>query len=275
MATLEQTLELMKNRKICYQDISEDNKDNAVCPICNGMEFILKRNEYGIDSAVPCKCREEAIMKRKRNFADIPETFKNHTLENFDTQMYKLEDSKIQMDGIMKVIKYYLEDFKKQQENGMGLYFFSGTKGSGKTRMAASIANELLKDHQVKFATSPTILAEIKKTYDRESGNNVQTEYQLLDYLITSEILIIDDFGTEKITGWVNEKFYQIINERYIAKKVTIFTSNEEPGKTGYDTRITNRIIERTYPVKFPEESVRIALAHKQQNEFMDKAFKG
>ena len=246
-----------------------------MCPICNGMEFILKRNASGIDYATPCKCREEAIMKRKRNFADIPETFKNHTLENFDTQIYTLEDSKIQMAGILKVIKYYLEDFKKQQENGMGLYFFSGTKGSGKTRMAASIANELLKEYQVKFSTSPAILAEIKKTYDRESGNNVQTEYQLLDYLITSEILIIDDFGTEKITGWVNEKFYQIINERYIAKKVTIFTSNEEPGKTGYDTRITNRIIERTYPVKFPEESVRISIAYKQQNEFMDKAFKG
>lgn len=275
METLEQTLELMKKRKICYQDISESNKDNAVCPICNGMEFILKRNANGIEYATPCKCREEAIMKRKRNFADIPETFKNHTLENFDTQIYTLEDSKIQMAGILKVIKYYLEDFKKQQENGMGLYFFSGTKGSGKTRMAASIANELLKEYQVKFSTSPAILAEIKKTYDRESGNNFQTEYQLLDYLITSEILIIDDFGTEKITGWVNEKFYQIINERYIAKKVTIFTSNEEPGKTGYDTRITNRIIERTYPVKFPEESVRISLAYKQQNEFMDKAFKG
>ena len=48
----------------------------------------------------------------------------------------------------------YLEDFGTQREQGMGLFIWSRTKGSGKTRIAAGIANELMKSYAVKFAVS-------------------------------------------------------------------------------------------------------------------------
>ena len=234
--------------------------------------------------AESCKCRDEEIKKRRKKFAEIPEAFRDNTIDTFDVNIYKSDKSKEEIGFCMRMVMFYLENFEKQQESGMGLYLFSKTKGSGKTRMAASIANELLKDHQVKFATSQNILAEIKKTYERKKNfehdrynddERIETESQVLDYLITSEILIIDDFGTERITGWVNEKFYQIINERYISKKVTIFTSNEDVTSSGYDTRITNRIQERTYPIRFPEESVREILAENSRNDFMMGMLRG
>lgn len=227
-------------------------------------------NENG--NAVPCKCREGEIRKRRSNFAEIPEAFKDHTIKNFDTDIYKLDKSKMMINAVLKAVRYYIDDFEKQKENGMGLYLFSRTKGSGKTRMVASIANELLNNYQVKFATSPAIIAEIRGTYDKNSSV-CQTESQLLDFLITSEILVIDDFGTEKITDWVNEKLYHIINERYIEKKVTIFTSNNEIGKCGYNPRIISRIQERSYPIRFPEESVREIIALKKQTDFITNAF--
>ena len=68
---------------------------------------------------------------------------------------------------------------------------------------------------------------------------------------------MIDYFGTELITEWVGEKFYQIVNGRYINKKVTIFTSNHDLKTLNYDDRITSRIRERSYLVHYPEESVR------------------
>lgn len=275
---------MMRNRQTWSQCSASSQENNGTCPICNGVGFITTVDEDGHFMAESCKCRDEEIRNRRKKFAEIPEAFRDNTIDTFDVNIYKSDKSRESIEFCMCMIQFYLKNFEDQQESGMGLYLFSNTKGSGKTRMAASIANELLKDHQVKFATSQNILAEIKKTYERKKKleydrNNdderTETESQVLDYLITSEILIIDDFGTERITGWANEKFYQIINERYISKKVTIFTSNEDVTNTGYDTRITNRIQERTYPIRFPEESVREILAENRRNDFMMDMLRG
>ena len=84
-----------------------------------------------------------------------------------------------------------------------------------------------------------------------------------------TEILIIDDFGTEQVAPWIDDRFYQIINDRYINKKVTIFTSNSKLEKLPYDDRITNRIKETTYQIQFPEESIRGYIADKNTQEMI------
>ena len=120
----------------------------------------------------------------------------------------------------------------------------------------------------VKFAVSLTILQEIKNTWRRDAE---YSESKLLDALSTAEVLIIDDFGVESPAAWINDKLYQIINERYINRKVTIFTSNEPLESLQYDDRITNRIKERTYQIAFPEESVRNHIAEQHQEEMLEK----
>ena len=89
----------------------------------------------------------------------------------------------------------------------------------------------------------------------------------MLDDLIKAEILIIDDFGTEKAKDWISEAFYSIINGRYSDMKITIFTSNMSIGNLDYDKRITNRIMERNYIIPFPEESVRELIAQGNNEE--------
>lgn len=154
------------------------------------------------------------------------------------------------------------------QKQGIGLYFYSSTKGSGKTRMVCSLANELIEKHQkqVKFSTSMKILDEIKSTWGKRYSPD-KTEEQLIDELARADILIIDDFGTETEKDWVNEKYYEIIDGRYTSRKITIFTSNYCISRLNYDERITNRILERSLEIPFPEESVRehIAETMKQQ----------
>lgn len=97
----------------------------------------------------------------------------------------------------------------------------------------------------------------------------------MLDALSTTDVLIIDDFGVERPADWINDKLYQIINERYINRKVTIFTSNESLETLQYDDRITNRIKERTYQITFPEESVRDHIAERHKAEIINKMMRG
>lgn len=209
-------------------------------------------------------------MKSRLSFADIPESFKDTRLDSFNTNAYEDVKSKNKAETAVKAINYWLNDFNGMRERGMGLYLYSETKGSGKTRMAVSIANELMyeKHIQVKFATSLQILNEIKASWDKRE--NEYSESRLLDFLSTTEVLIIDDFGTESSDkSWINERFYHIINSRYIDKKITIFTSNSRLNLLQYDDRITNRIKERTFQIPFPEESVRDIIAKQNMGELI------
>lgn len=270
MDQLEEMLERMRNQStnLCRNgETPETSKASDVCPICQGNEWILIKKD-GVERAVPCKCREKAVMSRRLRFADIPEAFREMDLKSFRMDVYRKPDSKKMVSDACKIIKAYLDDFVNQKERGMGLYIWSRTKGSGKTRIAAGIANELMKNYSVKFAVSLTILQEIKNTWQRDTK---YSENQLLDALYTTDILVIDDFGVERPADWINDKMYQIINERYINRKVTIFTSNDPLETLQYDDRITNRIKERTYQIAFPEESVRDHIAEQLREEIIEK----
>lgn len=248
----------------------ESGKGSDVCQICGGDEWILKKNENGIEIAVECQCRKKSLAKRRVRFAEIPEAFSGMDLKTFRADVYKQPESKPIIITACKTIKEYLNNFEEYQERGIGLYIFSSTKGSGKTRMAASIANELISsmEKQVKFAVSTSILNEIKSTWDKNSN---YSESKILHLLSTAEILVVDDFGTEKATDWVTTEFYHIINERYINKKVTFFTSNESLQSLKYDDRITNRIKEMTFQIQFPEESVRDYIAREHNDQMLKK----
>lgn len=243
-----------------------------VCPICQGSGWIIiPDGGHGVCKS--CECRERKIMNSRLSFANIPESFKDVRMGNFDENVYKAADSLKGIHAAVKTINYWLDNFESMQERGMGLYLYSETKGSGKTRMAVSIANELIhvKHIQVKFATSLQILNEIKASWDRRNNPQMEpTESGLLSFLSTTKVLVIDDFGTEQAKDWIGERFYQIINSRHVDKKITIFTSNSKLDFLNYDDRITSRMKERTFQIPFPEESVREIIARNNIKELVN-----
>lgn len=213
-----------------------------------------------------CECYEKEQMQKRLKFANIPEAYKDVNFDNYKLDVFGGED-KAKIEKAFKAVTYYFEQFEEMKEKGQGLYLFSTCKGSGKTRLALSLANELItkKNQPVKFATSLQILNEIKNTWNSDGK---EKESDLLDNLITTDVLIIDDFGTEKTRDWITEKFYHIINGRYVDRKVTIFTSNYDLKDIDYDDRITDRVSERCYKIPFPNKSVRQINAKKTNMDF-------
>ena len=244
-------------------------KGSDVCPFCNntGWEEVSKDGQ-GVFRECRCGIRQKQIMQGRLSFAEIPETFRGMRLNDFSLDAYKTADGRKAASSACKAIKYWLNNLESMEARGMGLYLYSNTKGSGKTRMAASIANELMteKKMQVKFATSVRIINEIKRSWNKETR---VTESNLIDFLSTTQILVLDDFGTEQVKDWIGERFYGIINYRYVEKKITIFTSNESISNLNYDDRITNRIKERTFQIPFPNESVRENIAKENMGELL------
>lgn len=221
------------------------------------------------NTATMCKCYYDQIVNKKLEFADIPEVFKNLTINSFRIDLYSKDESRQKAMIAKKMAANFVKNFETFQEEGKGLYLYSNIKGSGKTRMAISIGNALMKVKKVgvKYTTTIDLLNEIKKTFDEDSE---VTESELINSIRKIDVLILDDVGVENPTPWVKSIFYSILDDRMDNNKITIFTSNLSMSELQHDDRLKSRIEKMALPMEFPEESIRGKIA-KLENEELQR----
>lgn len=121
-----------------------------------------------------------------------------------------------------------------------GWLVLEGKYGSGKTHLAAAIANmRLAQGEQVMFITVPDLLDYLRSAY---APNAEETYDSLFDRVKNAYLLILDDLGAENPSGWAQEKLFQLINHRYIHRMPTIITTNVELDRL--DGRIRSRMVD-------------------------------
>lgn len=133
----------------------------------------------------------------------------------------------------LNACKTYADNFKAKlptcdTEPGRNGLFITGPKGTGKTHLAAAIANQLMQQGTpVICMTMIDLLDRIKRTYEqrRQWGSEID-EGSVLDTYKKVQLLIIDDMGKEPATEWAVSKIYAIINGRYEAYMPTVITTN-------------------------------------------------
>jgi DNA replication protein DnaC len=107
---------------------------------------------------------------------------------------------------------------------GLGLLFTGGT-GRGKTHLAVAVLRELAEAHHVsgQFWDYHELMREIRNSYNPATAI---TEYELLEPVIDLEVLLLDDLGAWKMTDWMNDTLFYILNRRYLARRPTLITTN-------------------------------------------------
>ncbi|MCL6577035.1 MAG: ATP-binding protein [Kyrpidia sp.] len=96
-----------------------------------------------------------------------------------------------------------------------------------KTHLAAAIAISLLeKKKSVVFGTVTPFLGQIRKTFDDDREH----EWDVMRRFSWCDLLIIDDLGKEKVSDWVQQTVYEIINNRYVNNKSLVITTNMSLG---------------------------------------------
>lgn len=253
---------------------SEETAPAYRCEKCRDTGWEMVKEPDGHEFCRECSCGylQRYRLNGRLKFATIPKEFEGQTVDNFQTDCYSTAANRELAAMAQTIAKRYVEKFDEIQETGKGLYFYSRVKGSGKTRLAVSIANDLIEKKfiQAKFATTIQILDQIKATWGGTSKNE-ESEQKLIHDIVSVPVLVIDDIGVEAVKDWINERFYNILNGRMIEKRVTIFTSNCKIEELNFDDRITNRIVKMALPVQFPDESIRTAIARKENDDLLDR----
>ena len=253
---------------------SEETAPAYRCEKCRDTGWEMVKEPDGHEFCRECSCGylQRYRLNGRLKFATIPKEFEGQTVDNFQTDCYSTAANRELAAMAQTIAKRYVEKFDEIQETGKGLYFYSRVKGSGKTRLAVSIANDLIEKKfiQAKFATTIQILDQIKATWGGISKNE-ESEQKLIHDIVSVPVLVIDDIGVEAVKDWINERFYNILNGRMIEKRVTIFTSNCKIEELNFDDRIKNRIVKMALPVQFPDESIRTAIARKENDDLLDR----
>jgi len=128
-------------------------------------------------------------------------------------------------------------------KNPEGWLILTGDYASGKTHLAAAIANERARLGDVPlFVTVPDLLDHLRATF---SPNSQTTFDRRFDEVRTTHLLVLDDFGTQSMTPWVREKLYQLFNYRYNAELPTVITISAD-ALENLDARISSRLHDRS-----------------------------
>lgn len=110
--------------------------------------------------------------------------------------------------------------------NPKGWLVLTGTYGCGKTHLAMAIANHISLHSSAPTAISiPRMLMYLRATFNTRISDTLERRFE---EIISAQVLILDDFGTQSMTPWVYEQLFQIFDERYRRKLPTVITSNQE-----------------------------------------------
>lgn len=200
-----------------------------------------------------CLCDKEKIEKAHKEMQTLEKQSESplrraECFKSKEMQGMTLAKDDNQNPDVSKMIKNFISSYSMNVLRGKakGLFIY-GTYGTGKSFFAACIANALIdKGYTVRMGTGADFEAEIFGAQDKAAA------YQkFLDY----DLLILDDFASERKSDYMYEVLYNIVNDRYNAHKTMIFTSNMTTEETGNPTdprirRIMSRIWEMTSPVE-------------------------
>lgn len=206
-----------------------------------------------------CKCEAERIAKeeeqaKRQEFLERIKKYRKMGFPESQMQEWTFENDDKGNEKLSNVAKRYVDNFNEFYKDGKGLLLHGGV-GTGKTYIACMIANALIdKGYPVLVTNFARILSALQGTFEKQ-------EY--LDSLNQFKLLVIDDLGIERDTGYAKEQVFNIIDSRYRAGLPMIITTNLTMQKLATETeladkRVYDRIIERCFPVEVSGESRRM-----------------
>lgn len=211
----------------------------VVCARCKGLGLVYRPFDERHVVSIECACgtlatrRRAALWPFLERYSSLRGDLLNKTLENFKERPGHAD---------IRVAFEAAKRFAKQPE---GWLFLVGVPGTGKTHLAAAVANTLIRQRQpVLFLNVPELLMFLREGFhaNRKSAYLPDFETRLRT---TKEfpVLILDDWGAHSDTPWADEQLYLILNYRTERLLPTVVTSNVDTDDL--EPRVRSRLMNR------------------------------
>lgn len=190
------------------------------CPVCKDTGYINNK---------PCNCFQQSKLQALYENSNLLDTLQNENFSTFNLDFY--DDTEVN-DNLsitarenMRRVRTICEDFIKSFDDEYDNLLFYGPTGVGKTFLTHCIAKALLDSgHTVVYLTSLQLFDILEKNkFHREDSVNTNEQ---IAYILNSDLLIIDDLGTELTNSFTGSQLYYFIEERHTNKRSTIISTN-------------------------------------------------
>lgn len=222
-------------------------------------QFVCKTcQDTGSVNGKTCECVKKQLQKMRRKEINASSALSLCSFDTFTLEKYSDEyDQELASSprAIMAANYEYCFKYAEFFDSGSRSLFLMGDAGLGKTHLALSIANRVLdKGCDVIYVSAQNIFARLEK----ERFDDGDT----LDALCETDLLILDDLGTEYITPYILSVMYDLINTRMLKNKPTIYTTNiltQQLLNTRYTEKTVSRLLGNCEILFFAGSDIRLA----------------
>lgn len=216
-----------------------------------------------------CKCkaeeykREQAEKKRMEHY-DRAVTSQVMRINNQAAEKWTFDRDDGANQRISTFARKYMENWEVYRKNGQGLLLW-GDVGTGKSFIAACIANELRKRRIPTMFTSFGAIIKSVSNFDIDK-NQFFRDFGKFD------LIVLDDLGAERNSAFALEQVFDVIDSRVQSRLPMIVTTNltiselKNPESRSYQ-RIYDRLLQVCTPVNFSGRSRRKTQAEQNVRE--------
>lgn len=191
-----------------------------------------------------CVCMKQRIMDEE-NRSERRGGLGKHSFEQFDLRAFpddpipgRRRSQREHMRLIERAARRYAEDFPDNEKPNL---IFFGPPGLGKTFVADCIAQRVMDRAYLVRRVTAYRLCEIMRKNQFDGS-----EARAVEGLMESDLLMIDDLGTEPQTKNTSGYLFQVFNERSMNGRHILISTNLSPDQMWamYEARVVSRMLD-------------------------------
>jgi len=203
-----------------------------VCALCGGNGWVVEQRD-GREVAVRCGCRREREREALLRASGIPARYADCTIDGFELW----DPSDPTLSQARRRAREFVDAWgAAPPERGL---LFMGAAGCGKTHLAVAALRELILTKGVRglYVNFLELVQQLQMTFDGGGRNREE----ILSPAIDAEALVLDELGAGKLSPWVMDLLYYVINSRYMSRRVTLCTTTYSDFAGGPSVSPTSR----------------------------------